>query len=141
MSEPIKVSDPSQKWKILMGLVIIGILIFGVSGLKSGKRLGGVEYETLSPAVATSTRYVLANSVVARIMGSQPAAQFRCFSNASGTIPVYLGFGTSTGLGVGTGFLLKASSTVWFSDQGGDLYRGDIYGVAEATTTVSLCQL
>lgn len=141
----IRVSDPSQKWKILLGVVVVFLLIVVIADTKE-LRLGEIDlYVVDSPAdtaVATST-YVLVTSTVRLVLDTQSAAQFRCFGNASGTTPIYLGFGTSTGLTVGEGFPLQPSSTVWFSNQNGDLWKGPVYGITDVAAGVglSVCQL
>ena len=140
MSEPLKVSDPSQKWKILIGLVVVGLLLFGVLSLRESKsKLGGVEFYTLSSSISTTTLVTISNNVVTQIFANEPGAQMRCISNATGTVPVYLAYGTSTGLAAGKGDLLNPTSTLRLV--GDSLWRGGIWGIASVTTTLALCQL
>ena len=140
MSEPsLKVSDPSQKWKILLGVLGIAVLVFFlVRGEKSNK-LGGVEFYTLSSSISTTTLVTLNQNTITQVFGVEPGAQMRCITNATGTVSVFLAYGTSTGLNVGKGDLLNPTSTLRLV--GDSLWRGGIWGFASVTTSLALCQL
>ena len=130
----------SKPLKIILGVVIIAILVFFVVRGDSKNKLGGVEFYAINGnLVATSTIKQLVNNSITQVFSVEPAAQFRCLGNASGSAPIFLAFGTSTGLGLGKGFPLQPSSTEYFF--GDSLWRGGIWAWSEATATVSLCQL
>ena len=137
----LKVSDPSQPKKIRLFKIFFafaGIFVllftFGVIPLdKSGVLGSEIGY------VAGSHTSKLVTTTVREVMSLSSGAQFRCFGNASGTTPIYLGFGTSTDLVVGTGFPLLVSTTEYFF--GDSLFKGSVYGIAAASTSLSMCEL
>lgn len=142
--EPLQVSDWSQKYKILLYLLGLVLLIVGYRDLRDvlvgptqlgagGNSISGTPVQTVA-----SSSNILVTSTLRLVLANQSAAQLRCFGNASGSTPIYLGFGTSTGLMVGTGFPLMPSSSVTFA--GDELDTGDIYAIAAVATNLSMCQ-
>jgi len=129
MTEPIKVVDKYQPWKV--GLIIVfgvailalGYGIFNQGEQKLGDFLVGPKMGTNSTVVVTST---------AKLLFTVPSgAEFWSVSNV-GPTDVYLS-GTSTALAANYGLWLKASSTQIFS--GGSLWKGPVWGIGTTVTT------
>ena len=113
------------------------MLGLGYLGNRLKDNFGGIP---ISPnnalGLATSTQ-ITSTSTSQKILATAPQAQFRSFSNV-GPYDAWIS-PTSTGLAVGTGLWIKASSTVIFS--GDSLYTGDWYGIGTGTTSISTLQL
>lgn len=141
MSEDtIRVSDSSQKWKLLLGVVVLVVLLVVLLRSEKGGVLGGA-VEVAPDANSTS-------SVVSVTSTFQNSARFparssalvRQFTNLCDQT-IQLSFGTSTPLrrigGVG-GFTLYGTSTMEMTLENGLLHRGDVYASSTGTCTNGL---
>ena len=109
MSEPLKVSDPSQKWKILLALVVsvaVVFLLVRIDGKKGGGLLGGGEIGLSADTTSTISTLGVSSTVTGIARGSE-----QWFCN-TGTNVAYVALGTiaTTSLEHPRGLLVPTST-------------------------------
>ena len=138
MSEPLKVSDPSQVVKIVLGVVfgIVIVVLLVVVSKKQGSVLGGNGPIEPSLSLGLNTSSTVTNiATTTPILAARTQTRKRtCYNN--GPFRIIIG-ATSTGLADGNGFLLAASGTITWDGDG--LYTGDIFGRGPAGTSTFSC--
>src|SRR3990167_2857727 len=126
--------------KIILGILVLIVVILIVNTNYFRPPIYNLGVSSFQGTIGvTSSTNVTVTSTARQVLGIESAAQFRCYSNASGTEPIYLSFGTSTGASPGRGFAIQPSTTVWFS--GDDLWAGAVWASAGSGTNLSMCQL
>lgn len=136
MSEIQKVSDPMQKPKLALGLIVLIVLLFMLGALKDLKKqpnaLGGVDIPTDS-SVCNS----VATNTVATVVQAAPArsqTEFMSISNLSvGDTRI-----SATTTNIHAGILIKASATREFSNEQGNLLKGILYSSSSNAGTAVL---
>ena len=136
MSEPLKVTDSSQKYKILLGIAVFALLLVLIIREDKGI-LGAVDIEPNLTGTSTVVSVTSTSQGVRFALRSQ--AIVRQFQN-TGVADIFLDFGTSTNLTAGGrgAFLLQGSSTIIMSIDAGTLHRGDVYASSSGTETNNL---
>lgn len=127
MSEPIKVTDPSQKYKLLIGIVALVLLGILVLGDNKGSFLG-VELpagDNVCNGFATGTAANGGELAPARLQASA-----RWIYNG-GPNPIFV-FASSTHKG---GIAVLGSTTLHMSDENGNLLRGRLYSSSSVAQT------
>ena len=126
--------------KIILGILVLIVVILIVNTNYFRPPIYNLGVSSFQGTIGvTSSTNVTVTSTARQVLGIESAAQFRCFGNATGSAPIYLSFGTSTGAAPGNGFVVQASTTVWFS--GDSLWAGAVWASAPGTATLSMCQL
>ena len=122
-----------------LGLLIILIGVVFWFGVLNTPLLGSNGQPVISGNATNSTKTV--SSTAQLIFSANSGVQLRCIANTNGTSSIGLGFGTSTGLTVSTGYVVYASTTKIFTAD--ELYSGDIWAVGPNGTgvTIGICQL
>ena len=139
MSEFQKVKDPSQPYKIALGLVVV--LLLALMFLKGSENrqvfLGAVDIpvNTACNVFTTGT-----NATVAQLAPSRSQALVRWITNG-GPGPIYISVTSTAAQAVG--FAIAGSSTYTMSQEDGNLLRGELFSTSAiaqvATIRVMSC--
>jgi len=125
MNELQKVSDPSQKWKMAMGVVGLVLLALIALNVGGGSGLLGAEFR---PDVNSTTSIAQVNTTATLVFVARSQASVRILENFATSGSMYIVFGTSTSIDQSLGgIILKSSTTITMTDENGLLHRGDIY--------------
>ena len=146
MTEPLKVTDGSQKWKIGILLAFgVAVMVGGYFGIRTIDQNLGAEIP--SSVVEGCTTVTVSTTTSTLVLAANSGAYLRSWANY-GSAAAYLGFGTTTGLSSTSpaGYPIPAvSSTLQAPDvwtvENGKLYTGKIYGISPGTAVLNICDL
>lgn len=120
---------------LIYGGVLVILLIAAFVFSNRGSALGEIPLNNQSFASLNTSATV--TSTAKLVLADADYVSFRCYTAISGMVT--LGFGTTTGLSNNSGYTIPTSTERCFS--GNDLWRGNVYAVAPATTILSMSQL
>ena len=124
------IHDKMKTILAIFGTAIAVIILLVLVGAFGGGTLGQI-----NPGLTVSNSSSTVGTTAVKILTSASGVQYRAISNLSSET-VYLSFkSTSTGFIAGTGYALVGSTTLEMTDQKGNLWTGDIYGLTSTATS------